>query len=243
VVTRAEGADGALGNELRALGLTVLLWPATSTRPPDSAALDAALQRVREFDWIVFASRRAVAAVLERLPRQPQGVRVAAVGQATAQVLRQRGWSVDVVPDDAASGALVSALAPLAKAAMRVLYPASSRALPTLSKGLAQLGLEVTQVEAYRTEPAALDAEECRKWIERSAVDAVTFASPSAVAELEHALGKADMDRLLGRAVAVAIGPTTARALLERGYSAVVSEHASLAALAAATSRALQTRH
>jgi uroporphyrinogen III methyltransferase/synthase len=243
VVTRAEGSDGALGNELRALGLTVLRWPATSTRPPDSAALDAALGRIGDFGWIVFASRRAVAAVLERMPRQPQGSRIAAVGQATAQVLRQRGWSVDVVPCEAEAGALVTAMASQARAGMRVLYPASSRALPALSKGLAQLGLEVTQVEAYRTEQATLDVGECRKWIERAAVAAVTFASPSAVAELEQALGKDDMNRLLTGAVAVAIGPTTARALLERGHAAIVSERASLAALAAATSRALQSRH
>ena len=90
-----------------------------------------------------------------RLPTHPEGVRVAAVGQATAQVLRQRGWRVDLVPDQAEAGALVSALAPELQAGTRVLYPASSRALPTIAKGLAQLGAEVTQVEAYRTEPAA----------------------------------------------------------------------------------------
>ncbi len=33
------------------------------------------------------------------LPSQPAGLQVAAVGQATAQVLRQRGWRVDLVPD------------------------------------------------------------------------------------------------------------------------------------------------
>jgi uroporphyrinogen-III synthase len=71
----------------------------------------------------------------------------------------------------------------------------------------------------------------------------VTFASPSAVQELENALGKADLDRLLSVARAIAIGPTTARALTERGYVAVVSEAATLAGLAATTLRALQTRH
>ena len=52
----------------------------------------------------------------------------------------------------------------------------------------------------------------------------MTFASPSAVIELEQALGKTHFDRLLTSAAAVAIGPTTARALTERGYPPVMAE-------------------
>ena len=93
-----------------------------------------------------------------------------------------------------------------------MLYPASSRALPTIAKGLAQLGAQVTQVEAYRTEAASLDVASCREWIERNEIGAVTFASPSAVIELERALGRQCFDKLFTKAAAVAIGPTTARA-------------------------------
>ena len=64
------------------------------------------------------------------------------------------------------------------------------------------------QVEAYRTSPAALDVEDCRAWIARGGIGAVTFASPSAVIELEHALGKDDFDAPAHRPrAAVAIGP------------------------------------
>ena len=241
VVTRAEAEDGPLSNQLRTLGLTVLLWPATHTREPDSNALEEALRRIQEFEWIVFASRHAVAAVMQRLPQQPHGVRIAAVGQSTAQVLRQRGWQVDVVPDEAEASGLVIALGPKVKAGTRVLYPASSRALPTISTGLSQLGAAVTQVEAYRTEPAAIDVAECRAWIERDGVGAVTFASPSAVIELERSLGKTDLDRLLANAAAIAIGPTTSRALAERGYTAVMAEAATLGGLANTTLRVMQT--
>jgi len=244
VVTRAEGQDGPLSAQLRKLGLTVLLWPAVRTTEAKSNELDHALQRVGEFDWIVFASRHAVAAVLQRLPVPPAGARIAAVGQATARVLRQRGWQVDIVPDDAEAGALVTALAPELKAGLRVLYPASSRALPTISKGLTQLGVQVTQVEAYRTEPATLDATECRAWIERDGIGVVTFASPSAVIELERILGQSDFKRLLSNAVAMAIGPTTTRALTERGHPVTMAESATLEGLANTVLRLSQTfRH
>ncbi len=243
VVTRAEASDGPLCSQLRGLGLRVLLWPAIAVSQSDMQGLERALQRMDEFDWIVFASRHAVAAVLARLAVRPVAIRVAAVGRATAEVLRQRGWRVDVVPDEAHAGGLVSALAAEARPGMRILYPASSRALPTIAKGLAQLGAQVTQVEAYRTEPAALNLTDCRAWIERSTIGAVTFASPSAVIELERALGREDFERLLRSAAAVAIGPTTARALTERGRAPILAESATLRGLANTTLRLLQTRH
>ena len=248
VVTRAESTDGPLSSELRSLGLAVLLWPAVETTAAATGQLDTALARIQTFDWIVFASRRAVAAVLERLPRRPPGLQVAAVGHATAQVLNQRGWKADLVPADANAAALVGAFEAMPRAggagrALRVLFPASSRALPTIATGLSQLGAEVVQVEAYRTEPAALDIEECASWIARDAIGAVTFASPSAVIELERSLGKQNFDRLLRAAPAVAIGPTTARELSERGRSPVLAESATLQGLARTAHRLLQAKH
>lgn len=243
VVTRAEPADGPLSSQLRELGLQVLLWPAVSVAPAETGPLDDALRRLGEFDWIVFASRYAVAAVTGRVAAAPANLRVAAVGQATAQVLDQRGWPVDLLPDEANAAALVSAFAERPISGMNVLFPASSRALPTIAAGLTQLGATVLQVQAYRTEPASLDVQECHSWIDRGGISAVTFASPSAVVELEHALGKDYFDRLLDSVSIVAIGPTTARELAERGRTPVLAESATLRGLAVTTFRLVQTRH
>jgi uroporphyrinogen-III synthase len=254
VVTRSEASDGPLSSELRNLGLPVLLWPAVAVEPAEPGPLEEALAHVDSFQWIVFASRHAVAAVTGLMAAPPPGVRIAAVGQATAQVLRQRGWPVDLLPSESNAAGLVDAFAsegglgaaPRAiqsDARPRILYPASSRALPTIAAGLTQLGAEVIQVEAYRTESShALDVEDCRSWIARGSIGAVTFASPSAVDELEHALGKDDFDRLLSAAPAVAIGPTTAKALTERGHTPALAESATLQGLAHTTHRILQTR-
>ena len=245
VVTRAETSDGPLTRELRSLGVPTLLWPAVSVTPADPAPLSEALANVGTFGWIVFASRNAVAAVLERLPGAPTGVRIAALGKASAQVLRQRGWPVDLVPDEANAAALVTAFAAQWRpedAGIRILYPASSRALPTIAAGLTQLGAQVIQIEAYCTEASALDVADCRAWIARGGVGAVTFASPSAVTELARALGEEDFERLLMSAAAVAIGRTTARELSARGHTAVVAEVATLQGLARTTLRVLKNR-
>ena len=242
VVTRAESHDGPLSSQLRSLGLNVLLWPAVRTAPAAGNSLEQALAHIEDFDWIVFASRNAVTAVIRWLPRLPEGVRVAAIGRATAQVLRSRGFPVDILPNEANAAALVDAFAAQGCAGARILYPASSRALPTITQGLTQLGAAVRQVEAYRTEAALLDANDCRAWIDREVIGAVTFASPSAVIELERALGPPHFTRLLAQAAVVAIGPTTARALADRGRTAVLAESATLSGLANTTLRLLQTR-
>jgi len=242
VVTRAEADNGPLSTQLRELGLTVLLWPAVSVAVAETSALEEALENINTYDWIVFASRHAVAAVIERVEAPPPNVRVAAVGKATGQVLRQRGWPVDLLPEDANAAALVSEFATKPMQGTKVLFPASSRALPTIAAGLTQLGATVTQVEAYRTEPASLDVDACRAWIERDVIAAVTFASPSAVIELEHALAKPHFDRLLKAAKVIAIGPTTARALEEHGCTPIMAETANLGGLAQTTFRSLQTR-
>jgi uroporphyrinogen-III synthase len=229
----------------------VLLWPAVSSSPTGSGQLDVELARIERFDWIVFASRHAVAAVIERLATPPPELRVAAVGQATAQVLSQRGWRVDLLPEDSNAAGLVAALEARLRSGSeergssrkpRILFPASSRALPTIATGLSQLGAEVIQVEAYRTEASTLDLQECLAWIARGAVGAVTFTSPSAVIELERSLGKENFDRLLAAAPAIAIGPTTARELTQRGRSPFLAETATLEGLARTTHRLLHAR-
>lgn len=245
VVTRAESADGPLSRELKSLGLEVLSWPAVSVTAAEPEALEQALAQLASFTWIVFASRHAVAAVLARAPRPPAGLRVAAVGRATALTLSERGWPVHLTPEEASAAGLIAAFAAqwsAADAGTRILYPASSRALPTIAAGLRGLGAEVVQVEAYRTEAASLDVAECRAWIERGGLGAVTFASPSAVTELARALGAEDFARLLDHAPPVAIGHTTARELAAHGRQATLAESATLHGLALTTYRLLQKR-
>jgi uroporphyrinogen-III synthase len=239
-VTRDEPQDGPLGTRLRELGLEVLWWPVVRMAPSaDPAPLQAALDQAAHLDWIVFTSRHAVRPVTARLPAPPQRVRIAALGTSTAAALRAHGWAPEVVPEQASAESLVAALAPLIERGARVLFPASSRALPVLAAGLRQLGAEVLQVEAYRTDPGSLDAGACRAYIERDAVGAVTFTSPSCVDELEQALGREHFDRLLSRSSAIALGPTTGRALAERGFKPVLARPSTLEGLAITTYRQL----
>ncbi|PZE37024.1 uroporphyrinogen-III synthase [Curtobacterium sp. MCPF17_031] len=99
-------------------------------------------------DWLVVTSATTVRVLAERLPGLPAGVRVAAVGEATARVARSAGWTVDLVPEDQSAAGLVRALPADARL---VLHPRSDLVAPTLVDGLRARGIDVSEVVAYRT--------------------------------------------------------------------------------------------
>ncbi len=234
VVTRAESRGRGLCGELERLGLAVVHWPVIGIEETDPAQWEAQRCAAGTFDWIVFTSTHAVQAVTDALPAPPAGVRIAAVGPSTCDTLRAYGWPVDLLGYGPGAEGLVHALGQVGVRNRRILYPASSRALPTLQEGLVRLGADVVRFIAYRIVPAALDLDACRGAIEHRTVGAVTFASPSAVIELERALGAEDFRRLLAAAPAVAIGPTTAGALAARGLAPIIAQTPTLRGLALA---------
>jgi uroporphyrinogen-III synthase len=243
VVTRDESLDGPLSRELRALGLEVLGWPVLSIGPMrDAAPLEQALGQLDQFEWLVFASQHAVSAVVRRVPVPPAYLNIAAVGARTAQALITAGWNVTAVPEDQTAKGLLALLRPRITAGARVLFPAGSRSLPTLRAGLTAAGASVTQVEAYATHTGKLDVPAWHDWVQRRAVGAVTFTSPSAVAELDRALGAAAFDRLLDSATPITLGTTTGRTLASRGFASVLATPATLTGMAHTTLRLLQTR-
>jgi uroporphyrinogen-III synthase/uroporphyrinogen III methyltransferase/synthase len=246
-VTRGKGGEDGLSARLRELGAKVLDVPAIAVAPPQStAALDAALSDLVQFDWIAFASATAVDATLSRivaleLPPPPMGTRIAAVGKATAERLLERLRAPDLVPESATGAALAAAMAPQVRG-RRVLVPRAADGRPELVEGLVAAGADVTAVACYRTVPASsLAIAPLGDALAAGTLDAVAFASPSAVRSIVAGLGA--RAALLDGCALAAIGPTTAAALQEAGLRATVSPATSTAAdLADAIARHLGPR-
>ncbi|GMV05024.1 MAG: uroporphyrinogen III methyltransferase [Gemmatimonadota bacterium] len=241
VATTREGEpDDPLALALRAEGAEVRSWPTLSfAGPGDPEPLRAALARLDAFAWLVFTSPRAATAVTSAT-RWVEGCgRVAAVGESTAEALRSGGWPVHLVGEGQGARGLVEALAGTGSLeGTQVAFFAGSLARPTVEEGLSALGGRVHRVETYRTEVSAPDAAAVRADLARG-VAAVLFASPSAVAGLVEGLG-GNLAGALGDAVAVAIGPTTSRALRDAGVTQVVmAEEASTQGLVEACAQAL----
>jgi uroporphyrinogen-III synthase len=251
VVTRDGDPHDPLAAALAELGARVCAWPTLAFEPPaDPTPLRAALAAAFDPDpadpwhWIVFTSPRAVDAVVAQVEVKPPAPRVdrpriAAVGAATARALDAAGWHVDLVGEGAGAEALARTMAasgPLADA--RILFPASSLAREALNDGLEALGARVVRVEAYRTVADGPDAARVGADLE-AGLDALTFASPSAVAAVADCLAALGSSALRELPCA-AIGPTTAAALRHRGARHVtVAARTDLESLARATVHAL----
>ncbi len=244
VVTRAGEPATALAARLRALGAEPIVCPTIATAPPDDwGPLDAALGRLDRYDWLVFTSANGVAAFAERLGVSghalPERVRLAAVGTATATALAEALRPPALVPAEHRALRLLDALG--AVAGLRVLLPVADIARPELTASLLAAGAAVETVTAYRTVPVCADAiGAVGAALRAGRIDALTFASPSAVDGLLAALdatGMAGPERhtLLEDAAICCIGPTTAAAARALGLTvtAVAREQTNAGLIAA----------
>jgi uroporphyrinogen III methyltransferase/synthase len=221
LVTRTREQASGLAQRLRSLGAIPLAFPAIAVEPlEDTAALDSALRELRRYDWIAFTSQNGVRAVLDRLHtlsldlRALAGIRIVAIGPATASALRERGLRADLLPDTFSSEGVAQAMQESGAAGSRVLLVQPDIAPPALEEGLSAAGMQVTRVAAYRT--VAGDGR--RADLDRllaGGLDAVTFTSSSTVAHLLDVLD-GDTTQLEGALIA-SIGPITSATARDRG--------------------------
>ena len=223
VVTRAREQASGLRARLETLGAHVLELPTIRVD-----ALPVELPHLADFAWLVLTSTNGVDAFFDAglAPagldvRALAGVRVAAIGSATAAALATRGVHADLVPERFVAEALLDAFpAPTAKSA-RVLVARAEQARDVLVDGLTDRGYQVDVLTLYRTvpaqpDPAALEA------VRSGTVDAVTFTSSSTVANFCDLVGLLDPQPL-----AVSIGPITSETARQRGVhiDAEAQEH------------------
>jgi len=225
VVTRATQQAPALSEKLSELGADVIEMPATQIARLELAPLRAAIGRLPLYDWLIFTSQNAISIFWEQLlgegkdARSLAGLRVGAVGPATAGALLEHGITVDVIPNRfVAEGLLEMMRARDDVAGKKVLYVTAEGARDVLPRGLREIGANVTVIEAYRSIVDGEGAEKLARAIEAGKVDLVTFTSASAVRGYIDAVG----EELALRVPAASIGAQTSEALREAGIEVKV---------------------
>jgi porphobilinogen synthase len=201
LVTRPAGEKDPLVAELSSRGYRVIAVPTVAVRPADVAWPD-----LKAFDWVVVTSAAGVAA----MPEPPAGPRWAAVGEASARALRERGIEVDVVPAQANGVALAAAI-PDVKG-KRIALVRASQADPDLPHALRERGALVDEITAYETVEGPSDsAPALQQALREEDVAVVVFASGSAVRGFLKLGGTNTVP-------AITIGPRTSAAAREAGF-------------------------
>jgi uroporphyrinogen III methyltransferase/synthase len=163
------------------------------------------------------------------------------VGKATARRLEELFGGVDLVPEVMTGEGLAAALKDIGSpSGWRVLFPRADQARPDLPRGLRQAGARVDEVVAYRTVPSDVDVGPVRAALLEGKIDAVTFASGSAVRAFAEKLGAGLLEEPARRPRVASIGPSTSKTLRDLGM--IVDEEATrsdMRELARAVARAL----
>jgi uroporphyrinogen III methyltransferase/synthase len=245
VVTRPRAQAGELAAAFEELGARVDLVPAIAIVPAaDPAPLDAALDRVASYDWIVFTSANGVRLFFNRLAsrgrdvRELAAARLAAIGPETAAELERRLLRPAVVPSDYRAEGLLDALDETQVRGRRMLLPRAAGARPILPDTLRARGAIVDEVVTYAAvRPPDADVEGLVAALAAGAVDVITFTSSSTVRHFAELIGPdALRTRAAGsRPLIACIGPVTADTARELGLRAdVVATTYTAAALARA---------
>lgn len=219
LVTRPENQAGSFADEIREQGARVLVQPAIEIAPPaDWKAVDAAIDRIRDFDWLVFSSCNGVEFFFRRLDerrldaRALGDVKLAVIGPATVAALAEHRLRADLAPDEYRAEALADSLAPHARGA-RFLLLRASRGREVLSEMLAAAGGSVEQIVVYESRDVVAADPQILAALQAGEIDWTTVTSSAIARSLVRLFGED-----LRRTKLFAISPLTADVLRESGF-------------------------
>ncbi len=227
VVTRAAEQSGDVAERLRRLGAEPILLPTIEIRPPDDfGPLDAAIERLETYDWLIFTSRNGVTRFIERLDESGRDLRalrgeLCAIGPATAAALEALHLKVRVTPERYVAEGLLEALAGIDLNGARILLARAAKARDVAPRTLRESGARVDVVAAYQTVLAESSRERLQEILGgEGRPDWIMLTSSSTV---DHLVEMAGVEAL--RSVRLAsIGPITSATV--RGYGLKVGVEA-----------------
>lgn len=219
LVTRTEQGNGTERRKLESLGASVVELPTIEIHPPSSwNAIDAAIGRIDEFDWIIFTSANGVKAFFERLElisgKKKVNAKVACVGPSTKAELECNGVEPSFVPSEFLTEKLGEQLSQnFSLEGKRILLARAEVANSGMRKALDKAGAIVIEAPTYRTLPR----KNGRGADVMNGVTDITLTSPSTVDGL---LAVVNLEEIASRKIRVhCIGPVTAKRARELGLN------------------------
>jgi uroporphyrinogen III methyltransferase/synthase len=230
VVTRAREQASELVKQLSELGAECLEFPTIEVVPPnDWKPLDAAIENLSLYDWLIFTSVNGVTFFFERLfsnnkdLRALNNLRTAAIGPATAKRLFEFGLRSDIIPDSYRAESIVESFRKEPIKDKRILLPRAKEARPILPEELKRMGAIVDEIAAYCTKEIRDNADNLLQQLEDRAIDMITFTSSSTVKNFKALIPKEKFEFLLKGVAIASIGPITADTAKKLGFEVHVT--------------------
>lgn len=225
IVTRAREQASDLVKSLSDLGAECLECPTIEIAPPENRGLlDAALENLAAYAWVVFTSVNGVNFFFQRLFESGRDVRclgavkTACIGPATARRLLDFGLSSDIVPETYRAESVVEAFAGQPVSGKRILLPRAAEARPVLPVELEKMGARVDEIPVYKTRPVTENTDILTDRLSEGSVDLVTFTSSSTVRNFHAMLPEDRRQELMKGVIVACIGPITADTARELGF-------------------------
>lgn len=230
VVTRARDQASHTASRLRELGAEVLEVPTIKfVAPTRREDLVDALLELNSYDWLVFTSPNGVTQFFHYFFRQFHdlrdigGARLAAVGPATANKLKELHLQVDLMPDEAIGAKIAEAFSEYESIEnLKICLLRAEVANPELPRALEALGAIVDDIACYKTVPETEDPGGVSRDLEENGADWILFTSSSTV---EHFHSRFDLPAMVKkhpRLKLASIGPETSKTLAALGLTATV---------------------
>ncbi len=224
VITRPYEEAARSAAIIEALGAEVLVAPTVTLRPiTDAGPLDAAIERISEYDWLVFTSAAGVRFFLRRLEQRGRDLRalghlkLAAIGPTTADALAQFHLKADLVPDSYRSESLAEALGEAARG-RRILLARADRGRPLLKEVLRQTAI-VDQVPVYHNADAESLPDAVVQRIVNGTVDWITLTSSAIATRLHELLPEMARGRIGSEVRLASLSPVTSETVTRLGWS------------------------
>lgn len=199
-VTRPHDPAGKFADRIAAAGGRAFLFPLLEIRPAnDTAALDALVGRLPEFNLAIFISPNAVRYGMDAIRASgalPAALKIATVGLGSAQALREFGVNNVIAPKSRSDSEALLALPELEKVSgQKIVIFRGNGGRELLGETLRARGAAVTYAECYRRIQPELDIGS----LFAAHPDAVTITSSEALNHLWNSLdeaGRAKISRI-----------------------------------------------
>lgn len=226
-ITRPEDQADDIANLVVRLGGEPILMPMIEVGPvPQSsvAVIQEVLQRVADFDWLIFTSVNGVSEFFRHLfetgrdVRSLGAARLAAIGTSTAERLRSFGLIADLIPAQFRSEALAAELASIASC-RKVLWIRATRGRNVLPETLTAAGVQVEQLAVYDNRDVSELSPEIVSRIKNQSLDWIGLSSPSIARRFADLLQTAGVAPAELQTKLVSISPVTTSTVTACGFN------------------------